>query len=87
VVLSCRNGICVPRPTRASQNCNPIVVVDRVSTDAGVLASMVPNDLEAIEVYLGMSTVPAEYLQAADRAQCGMIVVWTRVPPQKRPGN
>ena len=87
VVLSCRNGICVPRPTRSSQNCNPIVVVDRVSTDAGVLASMVPNDLEAIEVYLGMSTVPAEYLQAADRAQCGMIVVWTRVPPQKRPGT
>jgi hypothetical protein len=87
VVLSCRNGICMPRPTRASANCNPIVVVDRVSTDAGVLASMVPNDLEAIEVYLGMSTVPAEYLQTAERAQCGMIVVWTRVPPQKRPGN
>jgi len=88
VVLSCRGGICIPRPTRSSQNCNPIVVVDRVSTDAGVLSSMVPNDLEAIEVYLGMSTVPAEYLQAADRAQCGMIVVWTRVPPQKRrPGS
>lgn len=87
VVLSCRNGICIPRPVRSPQNCNPIVVVDRVSTDAGVLAGMLPNDLEAIEIYLGMSTIPAEYLQAADRAQCGMIVVWTRVPPQKRPGS
>ena len=87
LVLSCRAGVCVPRPVRASANCNPIVVVDRVSVDASVLSGMVPNDLEAIEIYLGMSTVPAEYLQATDRAQCGMIVVWTRVPPQKRPGS
>jgi len=85
MALSCRSGICIPRPVRASRSCNPIVVVDRVSTDAAVLAGMVPNDIEAIEVYLGMSTVPAEYLQSANKAQCGMIVVWTRVPPQKRP--
>jgi len=87
VVLSCRAGICIPRPVRSQQNCNPIVIVDRVSADASVLAGMIPNDIEAIEIYLGMSTVPAEYLQATDRAQCGMIVVWTRVPPQKRPGS
>jgi len=87
VVLSCRGGVCIPRPVRSSRNCNPVVVVDRVATDASVLAGMVPNDLEAIEIYLGMSTVPAEYLRPNDRSQCGMIVVWTRVPPQKRPGS
>lgn len=83
MIVTCRNGVCLPRSTRA--NCFPIVVVDRVTTDAGVLAGMVPRDLEAIEVYNGMSTVPAEYLRPGDRPQCGMIVVWTRVPPQKRP--
>lgn len=40
---------------------------------------------EILERYLGMSTVPAEYLQATDRAQCGMIVVWTRVPRRNGP--
>jgi hypothetical protein len=87
VVVTCRNGICIPRPVRSPRNCNPTVVVDRVTTDVGVLAGMLPSELEAIEIYLGLSTVPAEYLRAAYRAQCGMIVVWTRVPPQKRPGS
>lgn len=83
MIVTCRNGICLPRSTRSS--CLPIVVVDRVTTDAGVLAGMVPRDLEAVEVYNGMATVPAEYLKPRDQPRCGMIVVWTRVPPQKRP--
>jgi len=87
IAVSCRRGICIPRPVRSPRNCSPTVVVDRVATDVGVLAGMVPNDLEAIEIYLGMSTVLAEYLRAGYRAECGMIVVWTRVPPQKQPGS
>jgi hypothetical protein len=74
----------LPRPVRSPNSCGPIVVVDGASTDVAVLQSMVPNDIEAIEFYSGMSTVPAEYLQPGDRAQCGMILVWTRVPPQTR---
>ena len=85
IVVTCRNGFCLPRAARG--NCMPIVVVDRVATDASVLSGMVPNDLEAIEVYNGMSTVPAEYMRPTVRSQCGMIIVWTRVPPQKRPGQ
>lgn len=84
IVVTCRNGFCLPRAARG--NCMPIVVVDRVATDAGVLSGMVPNDLEAIEVYNGMSSVPAEYMRPSVRGLCGMIIVWTRVPPQKRPG-
>lgn len=87
MAVSCRIGTCTPRPVRSPRNCSPTVVVDRVATDAGVLAGMVPNDLEAIEIYLGLSTLPAEYLRAPFRAECGMIVVWTRVPPQGRPGS
>lgn len=83
IVVTCRNGFCLPRPARG--NCLPIVVVDRVATDASVLSGMVPNDLEAIEVYNGMSSVPAEYMRPSVRSLCGMIIVWTRVPPQQRP--
>ena len=83
-MVSCRNGICVPRPTRSPNNCGPITIVDGVSADVAVLTGMVPNDIEAIEFYGGMSTIPAEYLQPGDRPQCGMIVVWTRVPPSGR---
>jgi hypothetical protein len=84
VTVSCRGGVCLPRPSRSANNCGPVVVVDGAATDVGVLSSMVPNDLEAIEFYSGMSTVPAEYLQPGDRPACGMILVWTRVPPQAK---
>ena len=85
--VTCRNGICVPRPVRSPRNCTPTVVVDRVVADVRVLAGMLPGELEAIEVYVGMSTLPAEYLRHSYQAVCGMIVVWTRVPPQKQPGS
>jgi hypothetical protein len=85
IVVACRNGFCLPRAARG--NCSPLVVVDRVATDVSVLSGMVPGDLEAIEVYNGMSSAPSEYLRPSVRSTCGMIIVWTRVPPQKRPNQ
>jgi carboxypeptidase family protein len=87
MAVTCRNGICTPRPVRSPRNCTPTVVVDRVAADVRVLAGMLPGELEAIEIYVGMSTLPAEYLRHSYQAVCGMIVVWTRVPPQKQPGS
>lgn len=85
--VTCRGGICIPRPVRSPRNCTPTVVVDRVAADVRVLAGMLPGELEAIEIYVGMSTLPAEYLRHSYQAVCGMIIVWTRVPPQKQPGS
>lgn len=86
ISVTCRGTVCVPRSIRAPRGCTPVVVVDRMSTDVGVLNGMSPGDVEAVEVYAGASTVPVEYLKTTDRPQCGMIVIWTRVPPQRRPG-
>lgn len=86
MTVTCRGVTCVPRSIRAPRACTPIVVVDRMSTDVGVLNGMMANDIEAVEIYHGASTVPVEYLKSTDRPQCGMIVIWTRVPPQRRPG-
>lgn len=35
-----------------------------------------PNDLEAMEVYRGASTVPAEFLN--EDSHCGVVVLWSR---------
>ena len=84
MTLVCSRDRCVPRSTR--RNCLPFVV-GTGSPRRRRAGGMEPNDLEAIEVYNGVSTVPSEYLRPRDRPQCGMIVVWTRVPPQKRPSQ
>lgn len=35
-----------------------------------------PEDVEGIEIYTGLSTVPAEFLSA--EASCGVVAIWTR---------
>lgn len=42
-----------------------------------------PEDIEAIEVYAGISEIPAE-LNTMGRPICGAVVVWTREPPPKQ---
>jgi hypothetical protein len=49
----------------------------------GTIDDFVADDIEAIEVYIGVSEVPAE-LDKNGRGVCGAIVVWTR-DPRKSP--
>lgn len=46
----------------------------------GLVDDFSPDDIEAMEVYDGISTVPVE-LQTARAHTCGAIVIWTREPP------
>ena len=65
-----------------TRHLRPGLAEDRIREIVGPAGVELPR--EAIEFYGGMSTIPAEYLQPGDRPQCGMIVVWTRVPPSGR---
>ncbi len=47
---------------------------------SGNLDDFSPDDVEALEVYTSISTVPVE-LQTAQAQSCGAIVIWTREPP------
>jgi len=50
---------------------------------SGMLDDFIADDIEALEVYVGISEIPTE-LDKNGRGYCGAIVVWTR-DPNKRP--
>lgn len=69
--------------TRGGGDCLPSVFIDggtmfvRGSRDQSDALSMVrPDDIEAIEAYMGLGSVPAEYNMMG--SSCGVILIWTR---------
>jgi len=72
-VLFMRGGV-------GGQPCAPQLFVHGM-TYSGYVDDFLPNDIEAIEVYVGISTVPVE-LQTARAHTCGAIVFWTREPQE-----
>ena len=50
---------------------------------SGNFDDFTPEDIEAVEVYVGISEIPPD-LNTMGRPVCGAIVVWTREPPKKR---
>jgi hypothetical protein len=60
--------------------CRPWVFLDgsRMVVDASndINSIVSPNQVEAIEVFVGPSEVPAEY--AAGRGACGVVLIWTK---------
>jgi hypothetical protein len=83
VVYECGGGGgCFVRMARAPMQCLPDYVVDeRVNNSFGPSTPI--RDIEAIEVYTGPSDVAGEFAGAT--AGCGVIVIWTRSGPPRRP--
>lgn len=52
---------------------------------SGMLDDFAADDIEALEIYVGISEIPTE-LDKNGRGYCGAIVVWTR-DPNKRPNG
>ncbi len=73
-----RDRDCLPRMTRAPGACLPQAYLDGSESDIRSLAHLRPTDVEAIEIYNGLATIPIELLDDPRLAKCGVIVVWTR---------
>jgi hypothetical protein len=63
-----------------------ILITKQIMTPGGVRTEgvviddvVLPNSVEGIEVYRGLSTVPARFL--TPEADCGVIAIWTRRGP------
>jgi hypothetical protein len=59
-----------------------MVNLDGAPADVHVLRGMLPRDVHAIEIYLGLSETPFELNSRGSR--CGLIVVWTRLNSDER---
>ena len=83
VNVECGGGLgCHIRMSRAPMQCNPEYVVDE-RVDNGFGPSIAIRDIEGLEVYTGATDVPGEF--AGRNAGCGVIVIWTKSGPRKRP--
>lgn len=67
--------------------CPPFVWIDNAPALAGYfdIDNVQPGSLEGIEVYSSVATMPSELVVSRNRAGCGMIVLWTKMPD--RPGR
>jgi hypothetical protein len=82
IEIRCSGGSCLPRMVRSPRGCWPAVNLDGAPADVQVLRGMLPRDIHAIEIYLGLSETPFELNSRGSR--CGLIVVWTRLNSDER---
>jgi len=78
-----RRTITIPRCASPANNGEPVIYLDGVKVHRPgrgqpmhVLWEVTSMDLEAIEVYKGPSSVPAEF--SGSDAACGAVVIWTK---------
>lgn len=64
--------------------CTPSMFVQGLPY-SGTLDDFIADDIEALEVYVGVSEIPPE-LDKVGRGVCGAIVIWTRDPSKKPTG-
>jgi len=75
----CAGFTCIVETSRSTHGCRPAFFVDgRMSTTFGPTTPV--RDIEGIEVYLGPSEIPAEYL--GPDSGCGAIGIWTKSSPR-----
>lgn len=77
-----RDGRKVIRFNRSigTRDCPPQFFVDGMRIESGQPDEFTPEDVEAIEVYSGISIIPVEFAPRPHTYTCGAIVIWTRIP-------
>jgi hypothetical protein len=68
--------------------CTPSMWIDGQLAPGMEIDDLLPNDIQAIEMYETFASVPAEFAPRSSTVPCGTIVIWTRIPgvPDKPPG-
>jgi hypothetical protein len=67
-----------------SGDCPPTYFIDGTMAVGYNLDDMSVSDVEAIEIYSGVSTLPAQFAKARSTIMCGTVVIWTRIPGNKK---
>ena len=83
-IVPTRNGGTAVTATRGAgpRRCYPQLYV-HTTPYSGNFDDFTPDDIEAIEVYVGISEIPPDLITMG-RSICAAIVIWTREPPPKK---
>jgi hypothetical protein len=86
-VMPTRSGTAIVMNRGAGmRRCMPQLYVHETPY-SGNFDDFTPDDIEALEVYVGLSEIPPDLISVG-RPICAAIVIWTREPPPKnRPGS
>ena len=70
-------------------SCAPSMWVDGQLASGMEIDDLLPQDIQAIELYESFANVPVEFAPRTSTVPCGTIVIWTRIPgvPDKPPGG
>lgn len=81
-IVTDRAGRTLLRMGRSSmgRDCPPEFWIDGVRAQFLGVDDVPVSDIEALEVYRGPSGLPPEFNSRFTNAQCGAIIIWTRVP-------
>jgi hypothetical protein len=62
------------------RDCPPQYWIDGVMVSGFNIDDMMPGDVEGIELYAGPSVVPPQFNNPRSSVNCGLVLIWTRVP-------
>jgi hypothetical protein len=66
--------------SHSKTKCTPDLWIDGTWSRDTEIDEILPSDIEAMELYETMASVPFEFTSHSKTTPCGTIVIWTRVP-------
>jgi hypothetical protein len=63
-----------------SRNCTPMLWLDGQQAPGMSLDAVSATDVEGVELYQSLSTLPPEFHRGNQQIECGTIVLWTKRP-------
>lgn len=75
-----RKAIRLARGGSARGDCPPQYFVDGLQIENASPDEFTPTDVEAVELYAGLGTIPPQFAPRMYVRTCGAIIIWTRLP-------